>query len=110
HTGRGGWSWYTGSAGWMYRFITESLLGLRLDTDKLHIVPCFNTDWPAFKIHYRYRETLYRISVAQTDTGNGGTVVIIDGVEQHQAFIPLLDDHREHTVEVKVADTGPKHQ
>jgi len=110
HTGRGGWSWYTGSAGWMYRFITESLLGLRLDVDKLHIAPCFNADWPAFKIQYRFRETLYRISVAQTDDGNGGTVVIVDGVEQHEAFIPLLDDREEHTVEVRVADTASEHQ
>ncbi|MBU1642487.1 cyclic beta 1-2 glucan synthetase, partial [bacterium] len=110
HTGRGGWSWYTGSAGWMYRFITESLLGLRLDTDKLHIAPCFNADWPAFNIHYRYRETLYRISVVQTDAGNSETVVIVDGVEQHQAFIPLLDDRKEHTVEVSVPDTAPKDQ
>jgi len=110
HTGRGGWSWYTGSAGWMYRFITESLLGLRLDVDKLHIAPCFNADWPAFKIQYRFRETLYRISVAQTGDGNGGTVVIVDGVEQHEAFIPLLDDRKEHTVEVRVADTASKHQ
>ena len=110
HTGRGGWSWYTGSAGWMYRFITESLLGLRLDVDKLHIAPCFNADWPAFKIQYRFRETLYRISVAQTGDGNGGTVVIVDGVEQHEAFIPLLDDRKEHTVEVRVADTASEHQ
>jgi cellobiose phosphorylase len=109
HTGRGGWSWYTGSAGWMYRLILESLLGLRLDVDKLRFEPCFNADWPAFKIHYRYRDTLYHISVAQTDAGNGGTVVIVDGVEQHEAFIPLLDDRREHTVEVRVPDRAPKH-
>jgi len=58
HTGRGGWSWYTGLAGWMYRLILESLLGLRLEADKLHFTPCFNADWPESKIHYRYRETL----------------------------------------------------
>ncbi|MBN1514759.1 MAG: cyclic beta 1-2 glucan synthetase, partial [Phycisphaerae bacterium] len=55
HTGRGGWTWYTGSAGWMYRLIVESLLGLRLEVDKLHVAPCLPVDWEAFKVHYRYR-------------------------------------------------------
>ena len=63
HTGRGGWTWYTGSAGWMYRLIIESLLGLRLDVDKLRFAPCLPADWSSFKIHYRYRETFYHITV-----------------------------------------------
>lgn len=102
HTGRGGWSWYTGSAGWMYRFMVESLLGLRLEVDKLHFAPCLNADWPEFKIHYRYRETLYHITVTQTDAGNGKTRVIVDGAEQHDKVIPLVDDRQEHIVEVRV--------
>ena len=102
HTGRGGWSWYTGSAGWMYRFIVESLLGLRLEVDKLHIVPCLNADWPEFKIHYRYRETLYHITVKQTDAGTSKSGLTVDGVEQHDNVITLLDDRQEHTVEVKM--------
>ena len=65
HTGRGGWTWYTGSAGWMYRFIVESLLGLKLEVDKLYIQPCLPTDWKAFKVHYRYRETVYHITILQ---------------------------------------------
>jgi cyclic beta-1,2-glucan synthetase len=48
HTGRGGWTWYTGSAGWMYQLITESLLGLRLDVDKLHFAPCLSPDWSSY--------------------------------------------------------------
>jgi cyclic beta-1,2-glucan synthetase len=105
HTGRGGWSWYTGSAGWMYRLIIESLLGLRLEADKLHFAPCFNADWPEFKIHYRYRETLYHITVTQTD---GETNVTVDGIEQHDSTeqhnrtMPLIDDRQEHIVEVRV--------
>src|SRR6185436_2227622 len=59
HTGRGGWTWYTGSAGWMYRLIMESLLGLRLEVDKLRFAPCLPAHWPSYKIHYRYRETNY---------------------------------------------------
>ena len=101
HIGRGGWTWYTGSAGWMYRLILESLLGLRLETDKLHFAPCLPLEWESFKIHYRYRETVYHITVLQT--GNvGPTGVIVDGVEQTDKAIPLLDDHLEHSVEVRI--------
>jgi cyclic beta-1,2-glucan synthetase len=67
HTGRGGWTWYTGSAAWMYRLIVESLLGLRLEVDKLRFTPCLPADWEGFKMHYRYRETVYHITVLQTD-------------------------------------------
>ena len=50
HTGRGGWSWYTGSAGWMYRLLLESLLGLRLEGERLHVAPCLPAEWPGFAI------------------------------------------------------------
>jgi cellobiose phosphorylase len=102
HTGRGGWTWYTGSAGWMYRLIVESLLGLRLEVDRLHIAPCLPTDWKGFTLHYRYRETLYHISVLQDSAWNGETSVIVDGVEQQDHAISLVDDRQEHSVEVKV--------
>ncbi len=102
HTGRGGWTWYTGSAGWMYRLIVESLLGLRLEVDKLYFAPCLPADWKAFKMHYRYRETLYHITVQQTSVGSGKTSVTVDGVEQHDKAIPLVDDRQEHSVEVRV--------
>ena len=69
HTGRGGWSWYTGSAGWLYRLIVESLLGLRLEVDRLHVAPCFPANWQEFKVHYRYRETVYHIVVLHTPDG-----------------------------------------
>jgi len=55
HTGRGGWTWYSGSAGWMYRLIVESILGLRLEADKLYIEPCIPEHWASFKMNYRYR-------------------------------------------------------
>ncbi len=66
HTGRGGWSWYTGSAGWMYRMIVESLLGVQREADRLMIKPCMPDDWKTFKLHYRYRETTYRITVLRS--------------------------------------------
>jgi cellobiose phosphorylase len=104
HTGRGGWTWYTGSAGWMYRLIVESLLGLRLEVDKLHFTPCLPADWKGFTLHYRYRETVYHITVTvlQARAGNGETSVTVDGVEQHDEAIPLVDDRQEHSVEVHI--------
>ncbi|WP_147074070.1 GH36-type glycosyl hydrolase domain-containing protein [Sulfuriferula plumbiphila] len=102
HVGRGGWSWYTGSAGWMYRLIVESLLGLRLAVDKLYFAPCLPAAWQTFKMHYRYRETVYHIEVLQTRDGMGAMSVTVDGVMQHDSAVPLIDDHQEHRVEVKV--------
>ena len=106
HIGRGGWTWYTGSAGWMYRLIVESLLGLKLEGDKLHFTPCLPADWQAFKIHYRYRETVYHIAVSQARVGDGAssavTSVIVDDVEQHDKVIHLVDDRQDHRVEVSV--------
>jgi cellobiose phosphorylase len=100
HVGRGGWTWYTGSAGWMYRLILESLLGLKREGDKLRIAPCLPGDWEACKVHYRYRETVYHITVLQP--GDGGVAsMTVDGVEQPDTAISLVDDHQEHSVEVK---------
>jgi cellobiose phosphorylase len=100
HTGRGGWTWYTGSAGWMYRLILESLLGLRLEVDRLYVEPCIPDDWEGFALHYRHRATVYHIKVVQGH--EGATIVTVDGIEQQGASIPLVDDHMEHAVEVLV--------
>lgn len=102
HTGRGGWTWYTGSAGWMYRLILESLLGLRLEVDKLRFAPCLPADWESFKLHYRYRQTLYHITVVQTEAVHGKSGVTVDGIAQGDQAIPLLDDRLEHVVEVRI--------
>lgn len=112
HTGRGGWSWYTGSAGWMYRLILESLLGLRLVGSSLHFAPCLPADWTSFKISYRYRETMYSITVEQThaddDDLSGVNSVRVDGVEQTSKGIPLVNDQQEHQVEVAVNALPPR--
>jgi cellobiose phosphorylase len=110
HVGRGGWSWYTGSAGWMYRLVVESLLGLRLEGNMLHLAPCLPHDWQGFTIHYRYRETIYHIAVSQTHEGidgasdgtSGVVSVTVDGVRQADRAIPLIGGQHEHWVEVKV--------
>jgi len=105
HTGRGGWTWYTGSAGWMYRLIVESLLGLKLEGDRLHIAPCLPAEWNEFKLTYRYRETEYRITVKRSEKGEENaeaTSVTVDGALQDTAYILLIDDSQLHRVEVRV--------
>ena len=104
HIGRGGWTWYTGSAGWMYRLILESLLGLRLDVDKLSIEPCLPADWKAFKIRYRYRETTYYIDVVRMLAGNSNSqaIVTVDGIKQENQVIPLMDDRQAPRVEGQI--------
>jgi cyclic beta-1,2-glucan synthetase len=106
HTGRGGWTWYTGSAAWMYRLIVESLLGLTLDVDRLRFAPCLPADWDGFKLHYRYRGTVYHIGVLQIPAGKGDTSVSVDGIEQRDRTIPLVDDHNEHWAEVRIPVPG----
>jgi cellobiose phosphorylase len=110
HVGRGGWTWYTGSAGWMYRLILESLLGLRLEGSELRFRPCLPAHWPAFTIHYRYRDTPYRIVVTQRPRTDGEPAVLavkLDGATQDGAAVALVDDRREHIVEVDVPAAGP---
>jgi cellobiose phosphorylase len=106
HTGRGGWTWYTGSAGWMYRLIVESLLGLRLEGDRLSIAPLLPADWKGFTVHYRYRETVYHIAVVRTQGVDGATGVTVDGIPQQDTAIRLVDDYREHAVEVRIPADG----
>ena len=102
HTGRGGWTWYTGSAAWMYRLIVESLLGLRLAVDTLHFAPCLPDGWPSFTLHYRFRATTYHITVLPGQAGQGERRTTVDGVVQDDPRLHLVDDHREHTVEVRL--------
>jgi cellobiose phosphorylase len=102
HTGRGGWTWYSGSAGWMYRLIVESILGLRLEADKLHVEPCIPAHWASFKMHYRYRETAYHITVSQTRAADAATMLTVDNIERHDHVIPLVDDRQEHEVDLRI--------
>jgi cyclic beta-1,2-glucan synthetase len=102
HIGRGGWTWYTGSAGWMYRLAIESLLGLTLEGDRLSIEPCLPPDWSVFTIHYRYRETIYHVTVHQTEPDSGVQRVSVDGREAGDLAIALVDDRVDHRAEVWV--------
>ena len=105
HTGRGGWTWYTGAAGWMYRLSVETLLGLQLQGDHLRIAPCVPTHWDGYKIHYRYRDTFYHITIkCGGKAAEHVTHVILDNVKVNSqdgiGKIPLADDRRDHFVEV----------
>jgi cyclic beta-1,2-glucan synthetase len=106
HTGRGGWTWYTGSAGWMYRLITESLLGLQLRTDEtgasLSINPCLPVGWTNYQIAYRFRETTYRIDIELNDDRGKCPSIEVDGQPQPGPAIELLDDGGSHRVTVRV--------
>jgi cellobiose phosphorylase len=108
HIGRGGWTWYTGSAGWMYRLIVESILGLSLEGNRLRLTPCLPEEWDGYKVDYRYRETLYHIAVTQVLAGHNASsemAVSVDGREVPDCFIPLVDDSAEHLVQITVHKT-----
>ncbi len=101
HTGRGGWTWYTGAAGWMYRLTVETLLGLQLEVDQLRIAPCIPAHWPSYKVRYRYRETIYHLTIRNVgEPAAAGQRITLDGVVIEGAAIPLVDDRRDHQVEV----------
>jgi cellobiose phosphorylase len=102
HIGRGGWTWYTGSAGWMYRLITESLLGIHREGDSLRFEPCLPTEWTKYTVRYRYQNTIYHICVSQNASNTQRSSVTLDGIEQQEAMIPLIDDRQEHQVQVSV--------
>jgi cellobiose phosphorylase len=103
HTGRGGWTWYTGSAGWMYRLLIETLLGVNLAGDQLRLTPRLPKSWTTCKIHYRYRQTVYHITITQLAADSAdGNQLFLDGKELVAKTLPLVDDRREHSVELKV--------
>jgi cellobiose phosphorylase len=99
HLGRGGWSWYTGSAGWMYNLITESLLGIKVQGNKLFMEPCIPQEWADVTIKYKYGNTPYHIVITQKH-GQEGMHIALDGNEQSGNSISLDDDGKEHKVEV----------
>jgi cyclic beta-1,2-glucan synthetase len=98
HAGRGGWSWYTGAAGWMYRLVVESLLGVQRHGNSLRLQPVLPTDWPGFSLDYQLGGSRYHIEVRQT--ASGVSSVHLDGVRLDGHDIALLDDGNPHRVEV----------
>ena len=103
HVGRGGWSWYTGSAGWMYRAGVEWLLGFRVRGAKLHLDPVIPRAWPGFEILFRYHSARYALQVENPrGVCRGVARIVLDGEEIAEREIPLADDGREHRIEVEL--------
>jgi cyclic beta-1,2-glucan synthetase len=102
HAGRGGWTWYTGAAGWLYRAGLEWILGFRKQGSALRIDPCIPRDWKDFEISYRHGASVYRIRVENPKgVCRGVENIVLDGaVLAKDALIPLCDDGSEHRVEV----------
>jgi cyclic beta-1,2-glucan synthetase len=97
HNGRGGWTWYTGSAGWMYQLIIESFVGIKREGNSLRIESCVPAEWKSVKVAYRFQKTLYHISIIPSTED---TVITIDGAVVQRETIPLVDDGKEHDVTV----------
>ncbi len=95
HVGRGGWTWYTGSGGWMQRAGVECILGLRVRNDILQLDPCIPKTWPRFEIALRYRSTRYEIVVENPDGVSSGVASVQeDGtmLAKGPACVKLLDN------------------
>ena len=99
HVGRGGWSWYTGSAGWAYRLLTESLLGIKRHGEFISITTRLPADWPEISLTYQQGSSQYRITVKRAENG---PQVLLDGEPLADALIPVEDDGEAHQVEVWV--------
>jgi len=108
HLGQGGWSWYTGSAGWLHRLLIEDLLGVRREGDRLLLTPRPPPGWAGYTVHYRHYRTVYHLVVSCV----GGSVMRrmrIDGHDAPPGSVPLVDDGQEHRVELElgaVSDGG----
>ncbi len=104
HIGRGGWTWYTGSAGWMYRLISESMLGLKRRGARLLIEPKVPDTWDALAIDYVYGEGIYRIRFSR----DGAPGIQLDGVRQEGSAISLSSLNETHDVQVRLANGSPR--
>jgi cyclic beta-1,2-glucan synthetase len=103
YVGRGGWTWYTGSSGWMYRLGVTALLGLSRQGETLEIDPCIPQDWRSFELTYRYKKTVYQIFVENPDeVCKGVREIMLDGDTVNSYRIVLVDDGREHNVKVSM--------
>jgi cyclic beta-1,2-glucan synthetase len=101
HTGRGGWSWYSGSAGWMYRVALETLLGFHLADDRLSVAPCIPRDWTGFTIEFRRGATAFEVTVENAGgVEHGVTAVELDGRAVEGGTVVLPDAGGRHTIRV----------
>src|SRR6185312_14939399 len=99
HAGRGGWSWYTGSAGWMYRAGLESILGLRRRGATFAVDPCIPSSWPEYQIVWKYLDSRYEIAVVNPERRcRGVAAATLDGAAVDAGAVPLVNAGRTHQV------------
>ena len=108
HAGRGGWTWYTGSAAWFYRLLHEVILGIERQVDTLRFRPRVPASWTRFKLHYRYYQTFYHLVFTQAPTHQGPVRLTLDGQPLPDGTLKLVNDQREHTVEVLFGPCRPQ--
>ena len=105
HIGRGGWTWYTGAAGWMYRVCIENMLGLKIRGSALLIDPCIPKSWREYSIRYTYQNTHYIINIKNPYGLNSGVKSIyLDGNNIEKLVINLVNDNKEHYVDVTLGE------
>jgi cyclic beta-1,2-glucan synthetase len=103
HGGRGGWSWFTGSAAWLHRLGIEGILGFRIEGGGVRVDPCIPPGWDAFEVSHRTGGSLYRFRVENPDRVSRGVVEVeLDGEPVAGFFVPLVDDGAEHDVRVRM--------
>jgi cyclic beta-1,2-glucan synthetase len=107
YTRRGGWTWYTGSAAWVYRLGLEAILGFKKIGNSLHIDPVIPPEWDGFEISYNFGDSVYQIKVVNPQHVTHNVVrVTLDGSLLIEKFIPLVNDQLSHTVEVTMGKEG----
>jgi cyclic beta-1,2-glucan glucanotransferase len=105
HAGRGGWTWYTGAAGWMYRAGLESILGLRRRGSSFELDPCIPSSWSEYEITWRFGASRYEITVANPERRCRGIAeAVLDDKPVDAAAIPLVDDGATHRLRVVLGD------
>jgi cyclic beta-1,2-glucan synthetase len=107
HVGRGGWTWYTGSAGWMYRAGLEWILGFRVRAGKLLLAPSIPPDWPSAEIVFRHASAHYDIFIDNSHgTGRGVARLELDGARLDEDHIVLADDGRRHAIRMTLGESS----
>ena len=103
HKGRGGWTWYTGSAGWMYQLIINSFIGLKRVGNTLSFLPCIPEEWENFEINYRFESSYYHIHLTQSLSRSENKMkCFLDGILQENGIIPLVNDGQTHLVKIEI--------
>ena len=108
HIGRGGWTWYTGSAAWMYRLGLEAILGLKRHGHRFAVAPCIPGSWDGFRVRWRHGKSVYDIRVDNPGHSNRGVAAaVLDGARVEPQAIPLVDDGAVHHLHVTLGEPAP---